>query len=88
MNGFWAEGDYFGFLNTFLYDDLKLALDRYLIVEPSRTREIFNWLQYFYPTGISEELTAAGFKVVDIVDALTGEPLQTAPREFVVIARV
>ncbi len=87
MDGFWASGDYFGFLTTFLYDDLKLALDRYLIVEPERTREIFNWLQYFDPESITEELTANGFEVVQVVDALTGKPWRPSPREFSVIAR-
>lgn len=87
MDGFWADGDYFGFLNTFLYDDLKLVLDRYLIIEPTRTFEVFNWLQYFDVETITSELTAAGFDVVETVDALTGEPWVKAPREIAVIAR-
>ena len=87
MDGFWAPGDYFGFSSTFLYDERHVALDRYLIVEPERTREIFNWLQYFDPEGTSRELAAAGFTVERIVDALTGEPWRGGPREFAVVAR-
>jgi SAM-dependent methyltransferase len=88
LDGFWAEGDYFGFLNTFLYDDLKLALDRYLIIESERVREVFNWLQYFDPETLTEELTTSGFEVLHVVDALTGEPWNTSPREFAVVARI
>ena len=87
MDGFWAAGDYFGFRNTFLYDDLKLALDRYLIVEPERTREIFNWLQYFDPHELSRELAAAGLATEAVVDALTGGPWEDGSQMFAVVAR-
>jgi SAM-dependent methyltransferase len=72
MNGFWAEGDYFGFKVTHLYADRYLALDRYLIVEPSRRREIYNWMQYFTPGEISDELAEAGFDTAAIFDLGTG----------------
>lgn len=88
MGGFWANGDYFGFSSTFLYDYLKLVLDRYLIVEPARTFEIFNWLQYFDVESLRSEMAAAGFNSVEIVDALTGKPWVEAAREIAVMARV
>ena len=88
MDGFWAPGDYFGFKTSFVYADLKLALDRYRIVEPDRTRDVYNWFQFFTPDGIAAELAAAGFELVDTVDVLTGEPWTAAPREFAVIARI
>jgi SAM-dependent methyltransferase len=87
MDGFWAAGDYFGFLTTFLYDDLNLALDRYLIVEPPRRREVFNWLQYFDPESLTAELGENGFDVEAVVDVLTGEPWQVSASEFALIAR-
>ena len=87
MDGFWADGDYFGFENTFLYDDLKLALDRYLIVEAERTREVFNWLQYFDPRALSAELAAAGLAAETIVDVLSGGPWEDASRMFAVVAK-
>lgn len=87
MGGFWAPGDYFGFLTTFLYGDQNLALDRYLIVEPNRCREVFNWLQYFDPDIITTELTDNGFSVEQVVDVLTGEPARPSASEFAVIAQ-
>ena len=72
MNGFWSEGDYFGFKATHLYPDQHLALDRYLIVEPARSREIFNWMQYFAPGEVSRELDAAGFDTAEIFDLESG----------------
>lgn len=87
MDGFWAPGDYFGFLSVFLYGDRNIALDRYLIVEPHRSREIFNWLQYFDPGSIAAELAENGFSIEQVVDVLTGGPLGPSPDEFAVIAR-
>ncbi len=86
MDGFWAPGDYFGFLTTYLYDQEKLALDRYLIVEHERRREVFNWLQYFAPETITAELRANGFSVEEIVDVLSGAAARPEPGEFAVIA--
>jgi SAM-dependent methyltransferase len=72
MNGFWAQGDYFGFKLTHLYPELHLALDRYLIVEPSRRREVFNWMQYFTPGEVTNELAKAGFATTEIFDLGSG----------------
>ncbi|MHC4211187.1 MAG: class I SAM-dependent methyltransferase, partial [Planctomycetota bacterium] len=49
LNGFWSSEKYYGFLNTFKYDDVGVVLDKYTIVEAKRTRTIYNWLQYFSP---------------------------------------
>ena len=87
MDGFWSIRDYFGFVKTFLYDDTKLALDRYLIIEEDRTREIYNWLQYFTPEDVAAEMTQAGFKINSIVDAVTGQPWRGNASEFAVVAR-
>lgn len=86
-NGFWAPGPYFEFVTTFLYDDLQLALDRYLIVEKHRRREILNWLQHFSPESISAELAANGFATEAVVDVSTGQDWQYGQTEFAVVAR-
>ena len=87
MDGFWAPGDYFGFRATFLYDELSLALDRYRIVEPGRTRDIFNWLHYFTPEAAIAEAESAGFNVEGILEACDGTDWKGGPSEIAVIAR-
>ncbi|MCG8426577.1 MAG: class I SAM-dependent methyltransferase [Chromatiales bacterium] len=76
MGGFWAAGDYVGIQQTFLYQEECLSLDRYLIVEPSETWEIFNWFQHFTPESIEAELKHAGFNVKKMVGDLSGEKLE------------
>lgn len=87
MNGFWAEGDYFGFKATHRYTDRHIALERYLIVEPQRTRDIYNWMQYFTPAEIEAELTAAGLDLVEIFDLASGGKWIEKSTPFGVLAR-
>jgi SAM-dependent methyltransferase len=76
MNGFWAKGDYVGIQRTFVYPDERLSLDRYLIVEPNETLQIFNWYQHYTPESLQAELRRAGFADVEMVGDLTGKPLE------------
>jgi SAM-dependent methyltransferase len=88
MDGFWAEGDYFGFKATHLYPGQHLALDRYLIVEPERQRDIYNWMQYFTPDEIRAELKEAGFEAAEIFDLTTGEHWIERSAPFGVLAKI
>jgi len=76
MGGFWAADNYVGIQRTFLYQEECLALDRYVIVEPGETWQIYNWLQYFTPETIEAELQSAGLKIDEMIGDLTGVPLQ------------
>ncbi len=75
MDGFWAEGEYVGIQRTFVYPEAFVSLDRYVIVEPDTTWEIFNWMQYYTPKRLRTELNDAGFEVLEMVGGLAGEPL-------------
>jgi SAM-dependent methyltransferase len=88
MGGFWAAGEYVGIQRSYLYPAEHLALDRYLIVEPSESWQIFNWFQHFTPESLEAELKASGFKVDTMMDSLSGEPLKSKGEFIGVIARV
>jgi len=68
MDGFWSARDYFVFQLTFRYDAEAVSLDHYTVIEESRTWEIYNWLQYFSPDGVRNELEQAGFESVEITE--------------------
>jgi SAM-dependent methyltransferase len=76
MGGFWAAGDYVGIQRSVVYPEECLSLDRYVIVEPGETWQIYNWFQYFTPDSIEVELQGAGFEIDQLVGDLTGVPLQ------------
>jgi SAM-dependent methyltransferase len=86
LNGFWSPEKYYGFLNTFKYPELKLALDKYTIIGPHHSREIYNWLQHFTPEDLERELTAAGLTVAGLFSDVAGTPYDPASGEFAVVA--
>jgi len=86
MAGFWSDKDYVGIHRTWLYEDLMLTLDHYLIVELADQWEVLNWMQYFSPNQLVGELQDAGFVVDTLAGSLTGEALADASREIAVIA--
>jgi SAM-dependent methyltransferase len=87
LNGFWSPNRYFGFLNVFKYEEEKVVLDKYTIVEPDRTRTIYNWLQYFAPQELEQELLEAGFSVEGLYSDVAGTPYDPGTHEFAAVAR-
>ncbi len=87
MDGFWSPDDYFGFLNTFKYEAEKVMLDKFTIIEPERTRTVYNWLQYFSPEALRREFEDAGFSVEEILGDVAGGPFSENAEEFAVVAR-
>jgi SAM-dependent methyltransferase len=86
-DGFWARSDYRGFRNTFTYDDEKVVLDKYVIVEPDRVWEVYNWLQYFCLDSLRSEFEQAGLQIVDHHGDVGGAPYAEAAEVFAVVAR-
>ncbi|WYD80454.1 MAG: class I SAM-dependent methyltransferase [Candidatus Electrothrix gigas] len=87
LNGFWSPNKYYGFVNTFKYDEEKVILDKYTIIEPERTREVYNWFQHFTPEDLENEFVAAGFSIKGLYSDVAGSPYDQKSSEFAVIAR-
>lgn len=86
LNGFWSPENYYGFLNTFIYEKEKVILDKYTIVEASQTKEIYNWLQYFSLESIKKEFREYGFSVDECYSDVAGRPFSPDSDEFAVVA--
>jgi len=87
LNGFWSPNMYYGFLNTFKYQEEKVVLDKYTIIEAGRTRTVYNWFQSFSPESLKRELAECGFTVADLYSDVAGSPFSPESREFAVVAR-
>ncbi|WPD23429.1 MAG: class I SAM-dependent methyltransferase [Candidatus Electrothrix scaldis] len=87
LNGFWSPNKYYGFVNTFKYDEEKVILDKYTIIEPERTREVYNWFQHFTPEDLENEFVAAGFSIKGLYSDVAGSAYDQKSSEFAVIAR-
>jgi 2-polyprenyl-3-methyl-5-hydroxy-6-metoxy-1,4-benzoquinol methylase len=87
LDGFWSPNKYFGFFNTFKYEDEKVVLDKYTIVEADRVRTIYNWLQYFDPDDLRLEFERSGFQVDALYSDVAGSKFDLKSSEFAVVAR-
>jgi len=87
LNGFWSPNKYYGFLNTFKYDREKVVLDKYTLIESSRTRTVYNWLQYFSPESLEREFVDCGFTIEKLYSDVAGSPFDPETTEIAVVGR-
>jgi cyclopropane fatty-acyl-phospholipid synthase-like methyltransferase len=87
LNGFWSPNKYYGFLNTFKYEEEKVVLDKYTLIEAAHTRTVYNWLQYFSSEALKREFVESGFSVEEIYSDVAGSPFDAESKEFAVVAK-
>ena len=87
LNGFWSPDDYYCFVNTFKYEDEKLTLDKYVIIEESGTRIVYNWLQHFSIDSLQDEFKKSGFTVEEIYSDVAGSPYSSESSEIAIVAK-
>lgn len=86
LNGFWSQNRYFGFQNTMKYEEEKVVLDKYTIIEEDREQVVYNWLQYFALDSLSSELAANGFGRIQAYGDIAGAPFLESNDEFAIVA--
>lgn len=86
MDGFWSPEDYYCFINTFKYYDIKVTLDKYTIIEKNRTRVVYNWLQCFTLESLKKEFEENNLVVEKAFSDVSGREFDTGSIEFAVIA--
>ncbi len=87
LNGFWSSKKYYGFLNIFKYEEQKVVLDKYTIVEEDRDRVVYNWLQYFSSESLKEELEKRNFIVQNLYSDVGGSPYDSNSKEMAVVLK-
>ena len=87
LNGFWSPENYYCFQNSFKYDEEKVILDKYTIIEEKRTRIVYNWLQYYSEDSLRREFEENGFTVEGFYSDVTGTPISPESLEIVIVAK-
>lgn len=87
LHGFWSPNDYYGFQNTFKYDDEHVVLDKYSNFEAEREWVVYNWLQYFDLPTLTAEVQAAGLRVAEIYADVSGSPHNGEGSEMAVVLK-
>jgi len=86
MDGFWAPGEYVGVHQAILYPGERVALDRYVVVEPERRRTVHAWLAHLTVDQARAEFQEAGFRVVEVLGDVTGTAFDPAAPEFALLS--
>lgn len=87
LNSFWSKDDYYCFVNTFKYDEEKVILDKYTIIEELDMRTVYNWLQHFSCESLAQEFEKCGFDIGEYYANIAGTPYNTESMEIAVVAR-
>jgi cyclopropane fatty-acyl-phospholipid synthase-like methyltransferase len=86
-DGFWAAGPYYAFNSTWKYTDINLLLNKHVIVEKNRTREIFNWLQCFDGNSFAREAEAGGLEVLESYSNTAGGVFEEKGMEMAMVLK-
>jgi len=86
LNNFWSPDDYYCFINSFRYNDIKVTLDKYTIIEKKRTRVVYNWLQYFSMESLKKEFEENNLIINDIYSDVSGKDYDSRSLEFAVVS--
>jgi 2-polyprenyl-3-methyl-5-hydroxy-6-metoxy-1,4-benzoquinol methylase len=87
LYGFWSPDDYYGFVNTFKYEKEKVILDKYTIIEESRKRVVYNWLQYFSKDSLRKEFEENGLRVEELYSDVAGKTFTPESTEIAIAAK-
>jgi len=86
LSGFWSAAKYYGFQNTFKYENDRVILDKYTIVEKTGFKEVYNWLQHFSTDDLDREFRDAGFSIEERYSDVAGGKFDPDSIEFAIIA--
>ena len=86
LNSFWSSEKYYGFLNTFKYNEQKVILDKHTIVEKNKIRTVYNWLQYFSKESLIAEFEVNNFKIENLYSDVAGSEFDSNSGEMAIIA--
>ncbi len=87
-HGLWSKDPYYAFISTFKYEQAKVSLDKYTIVEENRIREVYNWLQHYSPEMLQEEANELGLEIDEVFGSVAGGEYKDSEPEFAVTLKM
>ena len=65
-----------------------MVLDKYTLIEAAtRTRFVYNWLQFFSPETLEREFVECGFTIEKFYSDVAGTAFGSQANEFAVVAK-
>lgn len=87
MDGFWADGDYYAFVNRFKYPEDMVTLEKYTIVQPTRQWTVYNWLQYYTPADLQHLIATSCLRIAETFADVAGTAFDPDADEFALVLR-
>jgi 2-polyprenyl-3-methyl-5-hydroxy-6-metoxy-1,4-benzoquinol methylase len=87
LNNFWSPDEYYCFVNKFKYEKEKVSLDQYTIIEKTRKRVVYNWIQHFSKESLKNEIENNGFVIKEYFANVAGDIFDPDSFEFAVAAK-
>ena len=84
---FWTDEDYFSFTNQFKYEAEHVTLAKYSIFTPSRSFEVYNWLQHFDRESLTAEFDTSGLAITNWYANVAGEPPNSQSDTMAIVAQ-
>ena len=88
LSNLWSADDYYSFQNTFKYDTENIILDKYTIIEKSRKRVVYNWLQCYSIELLKDEFEEQGLQIVEVFSDVAGSEYKNDSLEFAIVAKI
>jgi len=85
-DGFWSFEPYHVFQNIFKYEQEKLILHKYSIIEKTSFKEIYNWLQCYSPETITSTLKENELQVIECYSNVAGDKYSLDSNEIAMVA--
>lgn len=65
-----------------------MILDKYTIIEKSRKRVVYNWLQYFSSDALKNEFEENGLNIVEVYSDVAGSEYKNDSLEFTIVGKI
>ncbi len=85
--GFWSSKPHHLFTNSFKYDQEKLLLEKYTIIEKDKVRNVYNWHQCYSMASLNTLLQENGFRITEYYSTITGRAFEEESDGITVVAR-
>lgn len=85
--GFWSDQPHYVITSVFRYDDRRVSLHKYTIVEENRTLSIYNWHRYFTLEELRQELMYSGLIITEVYSDVIGTPYDPLSEGMAVIVQ-
>ncbi|NKB65784.1 MAG: methyltransferase domain-containing protein [Candidatus Latescibacteria bacterium] len=85
--GFWSPEPHYEFNASFKYPQEEVVLDKCMIIEKDREREVFMWNQCFSIETLTAEFEKAGLQIVEYYSDVTGASFKDDSPELAFVAR-